>query len=123
MSTEQRVRAYYKRYNSPMVRGYGGSRENLLMEICRLFKIPMREVKAILGIVPKPPYPTPRPHSCVDEATGDCLGAVHWYHSYRQDAPYWEGRCAIHHPNWEYYAHTYGQRYWDMIEERHRAGK
>lgn len=117
MSTEQRVQAYYKRY----ARRYHGQRAKLLMIICRLFKIPMREVKAILNITPKPPYPTPTPHSCVNEATGNCLGVVHWSRTHKDD-PYWEGRCAVHHPNWEFYAEKYGERYWDVIEERHKKG-
>lgn len=118
MSTEQRLRAYYNRY----VRSYYGNRPKLFLRMARLFKMPVKDIKDILGIERKPPYPTPTPYSCVEEASGNCLGVVHWCRSWRDD-PFWEGRCAVHHPNWEFYAETYGDRYWDMIEERHAKGR
>lgn len=115
MSTEQRVQAYYKRY----ARAYAFQRPCLLMQICRLFKIPMRDVKQILGIVPKQPWPSPLPPGCVHEATGNCLGRVRWQWNHRTQS--WEGNCSTHHSNWEYYRDTYQDLYVEIIEEHHRT--
>lgn len=98
MSTEQRIQAYYKRYAGPYSRR--GGRPGLLMEIARKFKTPIREVKEILGLDSKPPWPSVLPPGCTKEATGECLGHVKWYRTYQND-PYWESRCENHRRWWQ----------------------
>lgn len=109
MSLEQRMQAYYKRYHS-----YGRGHSRLLLDMARIFKTPIREIKDMLDIKRKPPYPEKKT-GCPEEKTGDCLGRLGWY--WIED--HWESRCTIHYPNWEELRDKYGERWREVIEDRH----
>jgi hypothetical protein len=67
------------------------------MQLAQMFKIPVRQVREILGKrPPKPPFPGV-PEGCVHEADGYCIGRVFWH--WVDEA--WQARCDTHHPGWE----------------------
>lgn len=120
MSVEQRVRAYYKRHAQGWRNSrYGdGSPFSIYLQIARVFKLPIRQVREILGKHPsKPPWPG-LPKGCVHEEDGYCSGRVTWYWDRSNET--WESRCSTHYPGWERWLRH--PRYEEVMEERIKRG-
>jgi hypothetical protein len=84
------------------------------MQLAQMFKIPVRQVREILGKrPPKPPFPGV-PEGCVHEADGYCIGRVFWH--WVDEA--WQARCDTHHPGWERWSEH--PEYQAMVEKNVR---
>lgn len=109
MGTEQRIREYRRRYRSVK-----------LIDLARVFRMPVREIREILGLEPKPPWPMHGP--CLEESLGGCRGEIR--HHWNEEDWTWEQHCTTHYPDWCLLAEEYGDVYTRMVEEdlsRHNA--